>query len=70
MYDGIQDSQQSLEVNGVLKDFVDTFAPKPKPDLALKIILDIVSFGLQAATGPFFNNCKCCRRFSFHRIRG
>ncbi|KAK3688698.1 hypothetical protein B0T22DRAFT_479931 [Podospora appendiculata] len=35
---------------------IQTFAPEPKASLALKNILDIVSFGLTAATGPFFNN--------------
>ncbi|POR39562.1 Glycoside hydrolase [Tolypocladium paradoxum] len=56
MYNGIQDSQQSLEVNGVLDNFVNTFAPTPKTSIALSVILDIVSFGLTAVTGPFFNN--------------
>ncbi|PNY27079.1 Killer toxin subunits alpha/beta [Tolypocladium capitatum] len=56
MYDGVEDAQQALEVNGVLDSFVKTFAPDPKESIALNIILDIVSFGLSAATGPFFNN--------------
>lgn len=56
LYEGVQDGQQSLEVNGVLAKFVNTFAPEPKEAISLKIILDIVSFGLSALTGPYFNN--------------
>jgi hypothetical protein len=65
-YEGVESSQQTLEAGAVLDQFVKKFAPEPKGDLALKIILDIVSFGLQAATGPFFNNCKLPNPASYH----
>lgn len=58
MYDGIHDSQDTLGSLGNINSLVQTFAPAPKEVLALKVILDIISFGLTAATGPFFNNCE------------
>ncbi|EQL02078.1 Glycoside hydrolase [Ophiocordyceps sinensis CO18] len=61
LYEGIQFSQQTLDSPGNLATFVKTFAPDPQEDLALNIILNIVSFGLSAATGPFFNSCKLLR---------
>ncbi|KAH8883288.1 glycoside hydrolase [Thozetella sp. PMI_491] len=51
-------AHNTLQTTAVLQDFVKTFCPDKKPDLALKIILDIVSFGLSFATGPIFNNCE------------
>ncbi|KND87760.1 Killer toxin subunits alpha/beta [Tolypocladium ophioglossoides CBS 100239] len=56
LYDSIKDSQQSLEVNGVLDNFVNTFAPQQTQPLTENIILDIITFGLTIALGPLFND--------------
>ncbi|KAK5655929.1 hypothetical protein OQA88_5064 [Cercophora sp. LCS_1] len=55
-YEGIVETQGDMDTTGNMDKFVSTFAPEAKEPLAIKIILDIVSFALMAATGPYFNN--------------
>lgn len=57
-YDATVDVQTTMESKSNLEAFVNTFAPKKQMAIPLEIILDLVSFGLTMATGPFFNNCK------------